>query len=190
MKIETFILILGDTTVFKPNTFKDAIEYLSTDLDKSEKEVLKFIEAIGIRESSGKDREVNTLGYRGLFQFGDEALEDVGLGHITKKKFEEDSNIFPIMEQIVAMANYMKKNRSYTESVKNHIGKTYNGIKITEAGILAASHLIGAGPVKEYLRSGGKKVEKDAYDTSLEEYLEKFANFDLSALDKFIAKIS
>ena len=61
-------------------------------------------------------------------------------------------------------------------------GKTINGIKITESGILAAAHLAGAGNVKKYLRSNGSVRFSDAYGSSIKSYLNKFAGYDVSII--------
>tara|TARA_R110002049_G_scaffold45022_2_gene131589 strand:+ start:8828 stop:9028 length:201 start_codon:yes stop_codon:yes gene_type:complete len=57
-----------------------------------------------------------------------------------------------------------------------------NGIKITESGILAAAHLSGAGNVKKFLRSGGSERFSDAYGASIQSYLRKFANYNVSII--------
>jgi len=66
------------------------------------------------------------------------------------------------------------------KEIKRTVGKRINGILITESGILAASHLAGAGNVKKYLRSWGKVNFKDAYGSNIEHYLKKFAGYDTS----------
>nr|MDJ0646725.1 hypothetical protein [Flavobacteriaceae bacterium] len=53
----------------------------------------------------------------------------------------------------------------------------------TESGILAAAHLAGAGNVKKYLRSNGAFQFSDAYGTTIEHYLKKFAGYDTSLIE-------
>ncbi len=65
------------------------------------------------------------------------------------------------------------------KDIKRSVGKTINGIKITESGILAAAHLGGAGNVKKFLRSNGSQCFSDAYGTSLSSYLKKFSNYNV-----------
>ena len=64
------------------------------------------------------------------------------------------------------------------------MGKTINGIEITESGILAAAHLSGAGNVKKYLRSNGNFNLSDAYGSTIEYYMQKFAGYNLSEIIK------
>ena len=68
------------------------------------------------------------------------------------------------------------------KDIKNSVGKTINGIEITESGILAAAHLGGAGNVKKYLRSNGVKCFSDAYGSSIQIYLKKFGGYDVSSI--------
>ena len=62
------------------------------------------------------------------------------------------------------------------------VGKTVNGIKITESGILAAAHLSGAGNVKKYLRSNGNYNMSDAYGSTIQHYMQQFANYNVSEI--------
>ncbi|TYP99392.1 hypothetical protein C7447_102714 [Tenacibaculum adriaticum] len=64
--------------------------------------------------------------------------------------------------------------------IKRFTGRYINGIKITESGILAAAHLAGAGNVKKHLRSYGKFQFNDAFGTSIDSYMKKFAGYDVS----------
>ena len=67
--------------------------------------------------------------------------------------------------------------------IRRSVGKRINGIRITESGILAAAHLAGAGSVKKYLRSNGEFQFSDAYGTTLENYMKKFAGYDTSIVE-------
>ena len=66
------------------------------------------------------------------------------------------------------------------KDIKRSVGKTMNGIKITESGILAAAHLGGAGNVKKFLRSNGSRRFSDAYGSSIQSYLKKFKDYNVS----------
>jgi hypothetical protein len=63
------------------------------------------------------------------------------------------------------------------------VGKTINGIKVTESGILAAAHLSGAGNVKKFLRSNGSLRFSDAYGATIQSYLKKFAGYNVSTIE-------
>ena len=47
---------------------------------------------------------------------------------------------------------------------------------------LAAAHLAGAGNVKKYLRSDGDFFFKDAFGTTIHNYLKKFSGYDTSSV--------
>ena len=49
---------------------------------------------------------------------------------------------------------------------------------VTESGILAAAHLGGAGSVRKFLESNGKKKCKDGYGTTVKSYLRKFGVYE------------
>tara|TARA_R110001592_G_scaffold74198_3_gene225760 strand:+ start:1146 stop:2018 length:873 start_codon:yes stop_codon:yes gene_type:complete len=142
-----------------------------------------FLKDLAMRESSGKWDTINNLGYIGLYQFGDIALKDVGIDDkVTTTKFKENPNIFPPEMQTRAMIDLLKNNKHYTRRVYDKIGETYNGVEVTESGILAASHLVGAKSVRKYLKSKGKINEKDGNGISVKDYMEKFSGYDLSEL--------
>ena len=71
------------------------------------------------------------------------------------------------------------------KDIKRSVGKRINGIRITESGILAAAHLAGAGNVKKFLRSNGDFKFSDAFGTSIEEYMSKFAGYDMSNIKAY-----
>ena len=63
-----------------------------------------------------------------------------------------------------------------------YLGKNINGITITKSGLLAGAHLKGAGCVINYLKSDGKNNACDAFGTSVETYLKKFAGYDVTGI--------
>jgi len=145
--------------VKNPKTSKEIIAPKTVVLDSNnplsilflQKNFVGFKEALAFKESQGKYSAVNTLGYLGKYQFGKYTIA------------------------------YCKVNRwILRRDIKRSVGKTINGIKITESGILAAAHLSGAGNVKKYLRSNGSRNLSDAYGTSIASYMKNFAGYDVS----------
>ena len=65
------------------------------------------------------------------------------------------------------------------EIIKNE-GRVVQGIEITESGILAAAHLAGPGNVRKFLKSKGLNRFRDAYGTSMRNYIKKFSGYDTS----------
>ncbi|WP_394346859.1 peptidoglycan-binding protein LysM [Tenacibaculum caenipelagi] len=139
-----------------------------------QKDFVGFKEALAFKESQGNYRVVNELGYLGKYQFGRETL----------KRFRiYNTDYFlknPKLQERTFVA-YCKLNKwILRKDIKRSVGKTIGGVKITESGILAAAHLGGAGNVKKFLRSNGAIKFNDAFGTSIQSYLKKFANYDVS----------
>ncbi len=133
-----------------------------------------FKEALAFKESQGKYRVVNKLGYLGKYQFGRETLK--------RFRIYNTSYFLKTPElQEKAFIAYCKVNKwILRKDIKRSVGRTINGIKITESGILAAAHLSGAGNVKKFLRSNGAIKFNDAFGTSIESYMKKFGDYDVS----------
>lgn len=133
-----------------------------------------FKEAIGFRESSNDYSRVNSYGYLGKYQFGKHALQDIGIHN--KKQFLESAEIQE--RAFIALCSLNKyKLRNYIEK---YDGTYMRGVKLTESGMLAASHLLGPGAVINYIKSNGKTIGTDALGTSLIEYLTVFQGYDTS----------
>lgn len=133
-----------------------------------------FKEALAFKESQGKYRVINTLGYLGKYQFGSTTLERFKIYNTTLFLYD------PELQEQVFIA-YCRVNKwILRKDIKRSVGKTINGIKITESGILAAAHLSGAGNVKKYLRSNGQRNCSDAYGSSINSYMKAFAGYDVS----------
>jgi hypothetical protein len=149
-----------------------------------------FIKNVAFRESSGRWDVSNSGGFMGLYQIGKESLRDASQRtkdpdlkdlhkKITKKKFDNDPNIFSVELQTKVFKQLLKNNRHYLRRYKKYIGQTIGGIKITESGLLGAAHLVGNGGIKKFLRSGGKKDDTDGNGTKCSEYLKLFSDYEI-----------
>ena len=133
-----------------------------------------FKEALGFKESQGKYKKINSLGYLGKYQFGIETLKSVGV---------RDSLLFlrsPKIQERAFVALLSKNKAILQDVIARYQGTVVNGILVTESGILAAAHLGGAGSVKRYFKNNGKEYIKDAYGTSIRSYMEAFGGYDTS----------
>ncbi len=133
-----------------------------------------FKEALGFKESEGKYKKINSLGYLGKYQFGIETLRSVGI---------KDSILFlksPKLQERAFVALLSKNKWILQDIIEKYDGKVVNGILVTESGILAAAHLGGAGSVRRYFKHNGKKFIKDAYGTSIRSYMQAFGGYDTS----------
>ena len=73
----------------------------------------------------------------------------------------------------------LKRNkRTLRREIKKYVGKTINGVYITESGLLAAAHLAGAGNVRKFFRKGYEFY--DGNGTKMTSYMIKFANYNLN----------
>lgn len=133
-----------------------------------------FKEAVAFKESQGSYTVVNTLGYLGKYQFGRTTLARFKIYNTTA--FLKN----PELQEKAFIALCKVNKWILRKDIQRSVGKVINGIKITESGILAAAHLSGAGNVKKFLRSNGVERFSDAYGTSIQMYMKKFAAYDVS----------
>jgi hypothetical protein len=131
-----------------------------------------YKEAIAFKESQGKYKKINSLGYLGKYQFGLETLKTIGitdsLSFINSPKLQEKAFIALLSKNKWELKDYIKK----------FDGKIVAGVKVTESGILAAAHLGGVGSVKRFLNTDGKRKCKDDYGTSVQTYMRDFGNYE------------
>ena len=139
-----------------------------------DKDFLGFKEALAFKESQGRYHVVNKYGYMGKYQFGKGTLALVGV-HDTKKFLNS-----PSLQEKAFIANLSRNKWVLRKYISHYVGKKIKGILVTESGILAAAHLAGPKSVKDFLSSGGTKVFKDGFGTSIVEYMTKFRSFDVS----------
>ncbi|MBD0776566.1 hypothetical protein HPE56_02075 [Maribacter sp. ANRC-HE7] len=133
-----------------------------------------FKEALAFKESSGNYFATNTLGYLGKYQFGINTLELMGV--FNSSVFLND----PILQEKAFETNIARNKWIMRRDIKKFVGKRIKGVEITESGMLAAAHLAGPGNVMKYLRSYGKINFKDAYGSTIVNYLKKFSGYDIS----------
>ncbi|OAD44588.1 peptidoglycan-binding protein LysM [Polaribacter atrinae] len=152
-------------------TFPKFIDY---NIPYLQKDFVGFKEALAFKESQGSYTVVNTLGYLGKYQFGRTTLQRFKIYNTAA--FLKD----PELQEKAFIALCKVNKWILRKDIRRSVGKTINGIKITESGILAAAHLSGAGNVKKYLRSNGVQGFSDAYGSSIKSYLRKFGGYNVS----------
>jgi len=155
---------------------EDKDTYVSPKLGKS---YLGFKEALAFKESRGDYQVVNQFGYMGKYQFGKSTLDLIGIKNVNREDFLNNSEL-----QEKAFYAYLSRNKwVLRRDIKWFVGRTMNGVEVTESGILAAAHLGGPNSVKRYLRSGGVKGFSDAFGTSLRYYMKRFGGYDTSFVE-------
>ena len=133
----------------------------------------RFLEDLGMRESSGNYKAVNQFGYLGKYQFGRKTLNALGYEDVSNREFLANASI-----QEEAMYALLVHNRKILKKqISKYVGTTVAGVYITESGLLAAAHLAGPGNVRKFLRKGYEF--KDGNGTKMTSYMVKFSNYRL-----------
>ena len=155
---------------------KEQKDYPNLNVPFTGKFFIGFKEAVAFKESQGKYKKINTLGYMGKYQFGLETLKTIGI---------QDSLTFlnsPKLQEKAFVALLSKNKWELKNEIEKFSGKIISGVKVTESGILAAAHLGGAGSVKRFLNSNGAKKCKDNYGTSVKTYMREFGGYETSGI--------
>lgn len=160
-----------------PSEEEALIETETVDIPFTGESFIGFKEALAFKESRGNYQVVNKLGYLGKFQFGKSTLKRFKI--YNSKSFLDS----PELQEDAFLALCSVNKWILRKDIRRSVGKRINGVLITESGILAAAHLGGAGNVKKYLRSNGEFSFKDAFGSSIEYYMKKFAGYDTSFVE-------
>ncbi len=151
-------------------------DYTNLNIPFTGKFFIGFKEAIAFKESQGKYKKINTLGYMGKYQFGVETLKTIGI---------KDSLAFlnsPRLQEKAFVALLSKNKSLLKDEIEHYSGKIVSGVKVTESGILAAAHLGGAGSVKRFLKTNGARKCRDQYGTSVKTYMKDFGGYETHAI--------
>ena len=149
-------------------------DYPASNLLYTGKSFTGFKEAIAFKESQGQYKLINSLGYMGKYQFGVSALRAIGISNLTV--FLND----PMLQEKAFHALLAKNKWELKDEIARYEGKIIGGVRVTESGILAAAHLGGAGSVKKFFKSNGRRFIKDDFGTSLRSYMKIFGGYDTS----------
>ncbi len=138
-----------------------------------------FMRIMAFRESDNTPTVVNWLGYMGKYQFGPRTLWALGDEfQVTKAHFLSTEDL-----QDRAMMQYMRDNRmTVRDLIDRFDGKWFQGIYITESGLLAGAHLVGSHGLRAWLegRSGTRII--DAKGTQVRDYVRAFSKYNLAGL--------
>lgn len=138
------------------------------------KSFMGYKESLAYKESQGQYKLVNRYGFMGKYQFGTSALKSIGI---------TDRNSFlksPLLQEKAFSALCAKNKWILRDEIVAYEGKIVGGVRITESGMLAAAHLVGAGSVKKFLRTKGKHRIVDGFGTSLRSYMKRYGGYDTS----------
>jgi hypothetical protein len=118
--------------------------------------------------------------YIGQYQLGKTAFLDIGKEPVDYDKFIKNPYIYPKYEQDKDILKLLKRNKTYLKHFMGYVGKTINGIKITESGLLASAHLVGQQKVKKFILSNGEEDPVDGNKVPCSHYLKYFGGFKVN----------
>ena len=138
----------------------------------------QFQDALKESESSGNYGVVNTEGYMGAYQFGEDRLTDYK--NDTGEEFDNETftNSKDLQDKVFAWHTNDIKNYITNNNLSDYVGKEINGVPITLNGLIAVAHLGGNYGMKKFLLSNGEYNPADSVGTSLVDYLDKFKIVD------------
>jgi len=133
---------------------------------------ISYKEAIANKESLGRYKKINSIGYLGKYQFGTQTLKSIGI--------EDSSNFLenPNLQEQAFVVLLSKNKYELKDYIHFFEGKIIDGVTITESGILAAAHLGGSGSVKRFLNTNGLRKCRDGYGTSVKAYIRDFGGYE------------
>jgi hypothetical protein len=152
------------------------IDYSDLNVPYTGKFFIGYKEAIAFKESQGKYKKINSLGYLGKYQFGTETLKTVGV-HNSRQFLNS-----PKMQEQAFVALLSKNKSELRHVIEKYEGQIVSGILVTESGVLAAAHLGGVGSVKKFFKNNGNRYCKDAYGTSIRSYMRDFGGYETSGI--------
>lgn len=136
---------------------------------------MDFRNALAQSESGGRYGIVNSEGYAGKYQFGDDRLTD----------FRRATGLDFTMNDFVASPELQEAaynwhiadidQRIASEGLTEFIGQEVGGVPITQNALRSMAHLGGFGGMSEFLKSGGRYNPADSNGTSLSDYGTRFA---------------
>lgn len=153
-----------------------------------------YLDALAAMESGGNPLAYNQYGFAGLYQHGGPVLVDAGWiepGSISGNDWSsavwtptaQAHGVSSIQDylgnapaQNAAQADVMTVQWGYIQhlGLDAYVGQTIDGIEITESGLLAGAHLVGAGGLRTWLQSNGATAVVDGNGHPVSAYVEHF----------------
>lgn len=150
-----------------------------------------FLHALAVAESSDRYDVKNRYGYLGRYQMGKLALQEAGFLDESETWTElaksygitsESDFLNSVEGQNAAVFLFHKRIWEYIRyyELDAYVGKTYQGVEVTESGLLAACHLVGASAMQTALEQDEPVC--DANSMHAADYMERFSGFDISGV--------
>lgn len=154
-----------------------------------------FLQSLAQRESSGNSHSVNKFGYAGLYQMGELALIEAGYYRRDGSEKNDWRGIWTGKNGVNSLQDFLANPATQTQAItayhnvlwnqitarglNNKVGQTFQGVPITQSGLIAAAHLIGAGGLRSCLNGGSCT---DANNTTALSYMQQFGGFAVAAI--------
>ena len=155
-----------------------------------------FFTQLRYMESRGDYRAVNTLNFIGAYQFGEAALIDLGYVRRDHDLYDNDfgggftgkDGIHSVQDFLASPAVQDKAAQEWmrimwryirAEGMARYAWREVGGITLTPSGMLAATHLLGTGALKEFIQSDGAADIRDPYGMPLANYINTLAGYDI-----------
>lgn len=173
--------------------WQEIIHEVDEDINVNKKTFQEFRQALGEKESACGYDVVNPYGYMGKYQIGGLALQDIGFKD-AEGKWTEEAGKYGVKSdndflnnpnaQEVAFDLIIKNNLKYIENygLDKYLNQTVDGVFITESGLVAASHLVGAGGLNKAFENGDLDSVKDGNGVSAKDYIQLFGGYDISEI--------
>jgi len=172
LKLEPLVEVI--TLNFVPNETEISQHQSKLMVGKS---YIDFGNALGLKESKNNYSAVSKYGYLGKYQFSKFTIKLLGVDD--PKSFLES----PELQEKVFNAYVAANKYVLRKEIDKFVGKTMNGTKITESGILAAAHLAGPSNVKTYLTNNGNIRFQDKFGSSIRHFMKQFGGYDTTIIE-------
>jgi hypothetical protein len=174
-KYDWFHLNVNEMTYYSLPSMRNN-DYINKKVPFTGKFFIGYKEAIAFKESQGKYKKINEIGYMGKYQFGIETLKTIGI-------FDSLSFLnSPKMQEKAFVALLAKKKWELKDEIAEYEGNIVGGVRVTESGILAAAHLGGVGSVKRFLKTNGARKCRDQNGASVKSYMKDFGGYETTGI--------
>jgi hypothetical protein len=165
-----------------------------------------FLNALGFMESSLIPTKVNSIGYAGLFQMGEDSLQDTGYYRGDKTRKNDWTGSWTGKDGINSLADFLKSPETQVNAIvayhaqiwrylqKNAdadsvLGKTIGGVVMTKSGMIAGAHLVGMGAFSRFVNSNGAYIPKDGNKVPATRYASDFGGCDIGTTSPGVAAV-
>jgi hypothetical protein len=136
-----------------------------------------FNMALAKSESGGNDSVINSEGYGGRFQFGQDRLNDYNRATGNNLTVAQLASM-PADQQRQVQNWHLNDIDQFAanKGLNSYVGQEVAGVPITQNSLRAVAHLGGKGGLEKFLTTGGQYNPADSNGTRLSDYAGRFNN--------------